>query len=84
MLYEGIASLCFCYGRLGHKLENCSYRVQPTAKTSEVDPVSHAASHDDGNCMEQPKDTNYREWMLVTKKKRPVQMGRGIGNKSPS
>ena len=84
VLYEGIASLCFCCGRLGHKLENCSYRVQPTAKTGEVDPASHAAFHDDGKCMEQPKDTNYGEWMLVTKKKRPIQMGRGIGNKSPS
>ena len=23
--YEGISSLCFCYGRLGHKQENCCY-----------------------------------------------------------
>ena len=27
VLYEGISSLCFCCGRLGHKLENCSYCV---------------------------------------------------------
>ena len=73
VLYEGISSLCFCCGRLGHKLENCSYCVWPMAKTSEVDPASHAASHDDGSRMGQPKDANYGEWMLVTKKKkRPV------------
>ena len=40
------------------------------AKTSEVDPASHAASHDDGSHMGQPKDANYGEWMLVTKKKK--------------
>ena len=72
VLYEGISSLCFCYGRLRHKLENCSYRVQPAEKTGEVDPASHMAFHDEGSHMDQPKDTNYGEWMLVKKKKRPV------------
>nr|XP_023928684.1 uncharacterized protein LOC112040023 [Quercus suber] len=84
VLYEGISSLCFCCGRLGHKLENCSYRVQPTEKTSVADPASHGASHDAESCLDQPKDTNYGEWMLVTKRKRPVHTGRRTGNKSPS
>ena len=28
VLYESISTLCFCCGRLGHKLENCCYRVK--------------------------------------------------------
>ena len=24
VLYKGISFLCFCYGRIGHKQENCS------------------------------------------------------------
>ena len=84
VLYEGISSLCFCCGRLGHKLESCNYHIQPMVKTGVVDPASHVDSQVEGCQLDQPKDINYGEWMLVTKKKRPIQMGRGVGNKSPS
>ena len=70
-MYEGISSLCFCCRRLGHKLENCSYHIQPMAKAGEVESPSQV----DGSHKEQPNDTNYEEWMLVTKKKRSVQVG---------
>ena len=40
VMYEGISSLCFCCGRLGHKQETCSYQVKPSEKASEVDQSS--------------------------------------------
>ena len=80
IMYEGISSLCFYYGRLGHKQENYSFCIQATAKVEEVEPPSHSA----GNQKDQSNDTNFGEWMLVTKKKRSVQSGRGSGTKLPS
>lgn len=32
VLYEGISSLCFCCGRIGHRQENCSYSVKQPVK----------------------------------------------------
>ena len=48
VLYEGISSLCFCCGRLGHKLESCNYHIQPMVKTSVADPASHVDSQVEG------------------------------------
>ena len=84
VLYEGISSLCFCCGRFGHKLESCNYHIQPMVKTGVVDPASHVDFQVEGCQLDQPKDINYGEWMLVTKKKKSIQLGRGVGNKNPS
>ena len=35
MMYEGLSSLCFCYGRVGHKLENCPYSIKQKEKAKE-------------------------------------------------
>ncbi|XP_050260011.1 uncharacterized protein LOC126705105 [Quercus robur] len=43
VMYEGISSLCFCCGRLGHKQENCSYNVKPVEK-AKVDDQSSQTS----------------------------------------
>uniref|UniRef100_A0A7N2N6N9 CCHC-type domain-containing protein n=1 Tax=Quercus lobata TaxID=97700 RepID=A0A7N2N6N9_QUELO len=32
VLYEGISILCFCCGRLGHKQENCCYRIKSVTR----------------------------------------------------
>lgn len=37
-MYEGISTLCFCYGRLRHKQENCGFRVRPMEKTTHEEP----------------------------------------------
>lgn len=35
VIYEGISSLCFSYGRIGHQKENCYYTIQrPSSQTS--------------------------------------------------
>lgn len=33
MMYEGISSLCFCCGMLGHKQESCGFCVRSAEKT---------------------------------------------------
>ena len=35
VLYEGISTLCFCCGRLGHKQENCYYLIRPVIREDE-------------------------------------------------
>lgn len=37
VMYEGIGSLCFCYGRLRHKQENCCYQIRPKKEEELVD-----------------------------------------------
>ena len=46
VLYEGISSLCFCCGRVGHKQENCSYYVKQIAKENDgqVSPKANEAN----------------------------------------
>ena len=34
--YEGISSLCFCCGRLGHKQENCCYKIKENNRSGVV------------------------------------------------
>ena len=53
-------------------------------KTGVADPAPHENSQVEGCQLDQPKDTNYGEWMLVTKKKKSIQLGRNVGNISPS
>ena len=43
VMYEGISSLCFCFGRLGHKQENCSYNVKPVEKAKFDDQSSQTS-----------------------------------------
>lgn len=42
VMYEGISSPCFCYGKLGHKKESCYYHICPLEKNVEEDPTSSA------------------------------------------
>ena len=36
VLYEGISSLCFCCGKLGHKQESCGLKVKEPNKDDEA------------------------------------------------
>ncbi|XP_030964660.1 uncharacterized protein LOC115985910 [Quercus lobata] len=40
VMYEGIGSLCFCCGRLGHKQEYYCYKIRPTEKEKIEDEAS--------------------------------------------
>ena len=75
--YEGIGSLCYCCGRLGHRQENCCYQV----KTPETTTVGEEActSMPKKNQVEEKIEANYGAWMLVTRRKNLVRNGRNIG-----
>lgn len=84
VLYEGISTLCFCCGRMGHKQENCCYRIGPVTKEVEA-PTSPKTVNSLDNIQ---SETNYRPWMVVTRKRSPIKNERGHGptkvNTSPS
>ena len=87
VMYEGISALCFCCGRLGHKQECCGYRVRPMEKNREEGPSERQKvqqNERDGHTEQsvQP-DSNFGDWMIVTRRKNSVRMGRNRGTKSP-
>ena len=94
--YEGISSLCFCCGRLGHKKENCWYQIKEKEKNGRAEEKSSNRSQekdkseDSGaekstnqGSEETKSDPNFGPWMLVSRKKNLVRNGRprsSIGN----
>ena len=75
VLYEGISSLCFCCGKLGHKHESCGLKTsQPNGEdAANVSLKTNEISEDVS-----PKP-NYGPWMVVTRKRGPVRMGKASG-----
>ena len=69
VMYEGLSALCFCCGRVRHKQEACGYRVQPEENTSSPKPPPMQSKKK----TPQKLDQKFREWMLVTRKKRSVK-----------
>ncbi|XP_050240989.1 uncharacterized protein LOC126689863 [Quercus robur] len=87
VMYEGISALCFCCGRLGHKQESCGFRVRPMEKNREEGPSesqkvqqNERAGHTEQSVQ---SDSNFGDWMIVTRRKNYVRMGRNRGTKSP-
>ena len=87
--YEGISSLCFCCGRLGHKQENCCYKIKEnnrsgveagksTNQSREEDKQEDSRSEESPNQVSEQDDTdsNFGPWMLVTRKRNGVKNGR--------
>ncbi|XP_075674737.1 uncharacterized protein LOC142643905 [Castanea sativa] len=68
VLYEGISSLCFCCGKLGHKQESCVLKVKEPNR-EDVAGVSLETNEVSGGV--QP-DSNYGPWMGVTRKKKTL------------
>ena len=87
--YEGIYSLCFCCGRLGHKRENCCYKIKEnnrsgvvvgksTNQSREEDKQEDSRPEESPNQVSEQDDTdsNFGPWMLVTRKRNVVKNGR--------
>ncbi|XP_050254456.1 uncharacterized protein LOC126700356 [Quercus robur] len=75
VLYEDISSLCFCCGRLGHKQDNCPYRVKHATKEGDE---SNSLTPNEATQPVQ-SDPNYGPWMVVTRKKNTNTPGRPHG-----
>lgn len=79
VLYEGISSLCFCCGKLGHKQENCVLKVKEPTREDLVGASLHSNEANEISGEAQP-DSNYRPWMVVTRKKKNLgRMGKASG-----
>ena len=89
MKYAGISSLYFCCGRLGHKQENCCYKIKEnnrsgvvagksTNQLREEDKQEDSRPEESPNQFSEQDDTdpNFGPWMLVTRKRNVVRNGR--------
>ena len=68
VLYEGISTLRFCCGRIGHKQESCCYRVKQVKKS--VVEAERSPNQDEGQVDQ--LDSNFGPWMLVTRRRTSV------------
>ena len=68
--YEGVSTLCFQYGRLGHKQDSCPYHIKPVVREGNVaiEPIS---SRQQGTSQVETtqSEPNYGPWMVVTRER---------------
>nr|POE88871.1 uncharacterized protein CFP56_37406 [Quercus suber] len=75
ILYEGISSLCFSCGRIGHKIETCPYTVKETNRNliwfrmHACHDNNVSAVHQPGRSKAEGSKEEYGEWMVVTRRK---------------
>lgn len=95
-MYEGIHSLCFTYGRLGHKKEACQYEIkgpqQPTTfalTNASKDQVDHPTVTPDATAtpphstIPPPAKLNtFGPWLLVFRRKRNARQSPQPANSS--
>lgn len=71
VMYEGISSLCFYYGRLRHKQDSCCYRIKMEEKSGDdkqqITPQKDSQENQSG--------PNYGPWMLVTRRGNLIRNG---------
>nr|POE94062.1 putative ribonuclease h protein [Quercus suber] len=89
VLYEGISSLCFACGRLGHRREACPYLIKEAMVTQTELRETEGTKLDD---VEKPKVTpseevsnvkeEYGPWMLVERRKQGPRQGHYRPNSS--
>ena len=69
--YEGISSLYFSYGRVGHKLGNCPYRTRLPEKDDKVETRAEDLMNKEAWENVEPESNAFRPWVLVTQKRKP-------------
>ena len=82
--YEGLSSLCFECGRMGHRKESCTYMIkeQPGKDSQQSGPINVSPSQDSANANPcstsvdkptSPSSTSsakmYGKWMVVSRRK---------------
>ena len=73
VMYEGIFSLCFSCGRLGHTQNKCCYSIKQDEKKDE----SIVGEKDQDCSQDSQPNSNYWPWMLVARKHSSIRNGRG-------
>nr|POF23677.1 uncharacterized protein CFP56_77213 [Quercus suber] len=74
VLYEGISSLCFSCGRIGHKVEVCPYTIKEHTKEQRTDGSVEQNEMQNYIKADEKKDKEksqqeYGEWMVVNRRK---------------
>ncbi|XP_075670276.1 uncharacterized protein LOC142640060 [Castanea sativa] len=64
--YEGISSLCFAYGRVGHKTEGCSYQARTPESNGKEEEAGKGTSFEE---QKQKNEEVFGPWVLVTQKR---------------
>lgn len=70
--YEGLSSLCFACGRVGHKMENCHYKVVASATEEGKEAAGNGTDVQDQTSKEEKV---FGPWVLVSRKKPPNRQG---------
>ena len=71
--YEGISSLCFSCGRVGHKAEGCPYTTRSMEKVFMVDNEAKGpASHETWEKVE-PDSSAFGPWVLVARNRKQAR-----------
>ncbi|KAL0000882.1 hypothetical protein SO802_014663 [Lithocarpus litseifolius] len=73
--YEGVSTLCFSCGRLGHKRDSCPYYTKPVVSEEIVASENTSTEQKETSQL----DSNYGPWMVVTRKKNFNRSGRPRG-----
>ena len=73
--YEGVSTLCFSCGRLGHKRDSCPYYIKPAVREEVVVNENISTEQKETNQL----DSKYGPWMVVTRKKNFNRPGRPRG-----
>lgn len=74
--YEGINSLCFSCGRVGHRMEGCPYTTRaPETKDDDATPEKKEDDTVESDNSAEKEDTpahgeTYGPWVLVSRKKK--------------
>ena len=73
---EGVSTLCFQCGHLGHKQETCPYHIKPAVREGNmaIEPIL-SGQRDTSQVETNQLESNYRPWMVVTRKKNSNKAG---------
>lgn len=71
--YEGINSMCFSCGRVGHKVDGCPYTTRALEKESGKQYGEDTMRQNDSHT---PNEESYGPWVLVSRKKKNIRWTR--------
>lgn len=81
--YEGLGSLCFSCGRMGHQAVGCPYKVQPPANADSATAMEESLVQVTSKTKVRQDERAFGPWTLVTRKWKPgKKMIKGIVQQS--